>query len=103
MIGVSRDGSYPTVSNHTGEWSLNSSSHAIDWNIGRVDSQDRSGTLEFSVGGDDPGVFFPVKVGFVAQGSLAGARVASVAKVEDGEDVPFSEDASLVVLNYTVV
>ena len=47
------DGSYPTVSSHTGEWALNSSSHAIDWIVGRVDPQERSGTLEFAVGGDD--------------------------------------------------
>jgi coatomer subunit delta len=97
------DGSYPTVSSHTGEWALNASSHAIDWMVGKVDSQERSGTLEFSVGGDDAGVFFPVKVSFVAQGSIAGVRVASVTKVESGEDVVFSEDASVVVDNYTVV
>ncbi|PSR72062.1 hypothetical protein PHLCEN_2v12043 [Hermanssonia centrifuga] len=96
-------GSYPTVSSHTGEWSLNPSSHAIDWQVGHVDIDERSGTLEFNVGGDDPGAFFPVKVAFVAQGSVAGVRLASVTKVENGEEVPFSEDASVVVDSYTVV
>ena len=70
--------------------------------MGRVDAQARSGTLEFSVGGDDVGAFFPVRVAFVAQGSIAGVRLASVARV-DGEEVPFSEDASVVVDSYTVV
>ncbi|KIP03920.1 hypothetical protein PHLGIDRAFT_76844, partial [Phlebiopsis gigantea 11061_1 CR5-6] len=97
------DGSYPTVSSHTGEWALNSSSHAIDWLVGRVDPQERSGTLEFTVGGDDVGAFFPVRVAFVAQGSIAGVSLASVARVDDGGEVVFSEDASVVVDNYTVV
>lgn len=63
--------------------------------MGRVDSDERSGTLEFSVGGDDPGAFFPVKVSFVGQGSMAGIHLTSVTKVESGEDVVFSEDASV--------
>ena len=91
------------MSSHTGEWALNSNSHAIDWLVGRVDSDARSGTLEFTVGGDDAGAFFPVRVAFVAQGSLAGVRLASVTRADSGEEVPFSEDASLVVDSYTVV
>lgn len=71
--------------------------------MGRVDAEERSGTLEFSVGGDDSGAFFPVKVGFVAQGSIAGVRLASVTKIENGEEVPFSEDARVSIEGYTVV
>ena len=96
-------GSYPTVSSHTGEWALNPSSHSLDWNVGRVDADERSGTLEFSVGGDDPGAFFPVKVAFVGQGSMAGISLASVTRVENGDEVVFSEDASIAVDNYSVV
>ncbi|KAH9932093.1 uncharacterized protein BXZ73DRAFT_101469 [Epithele typhae] len=97
------DGSYPTVSSHTGEWSLNSSSHSLDWTISLINTDDRSGSLEFSVGGDDASAFFPVKVSFVAQGSIAGVKVASVTSVEGGEVVEFSEDATVSVENYTVV
>jgi len=96
-------GSYPTVSSHTGEWALNPSSHSLDWTVGRVDADERSGTLEFSVGGDDPSAFFPVKVHFVGQGSMAGVSLASVTRVDNGEEVAFSEDASIAVDNYSVV
>ncbi|KAI0094166.1 hypothetical protein BDY19DRAFT_1061213 [Irpex rosettiformis] len=96
-------GSYPTVSSHSGEWALNGSSHAIDWIVGRVDADESSGTLEFSIGGDDIGAFFPVHVSFVAQGSIAGVRVASIARVDNGEEVTFSEDASVALKNFTVV
>ncbi len=88
-------GSYPTVSSHTGDWALNPSVHALDWTIGRVDSDERSGTLEFSIGGDDAGAFFPVKVSFVGQGNIAGVHLASVTRVDSGEEVVFSEDASV--------
>ncbi|EIW64456.1 coatomer subunit delta [Trametes versicolor FP-101664 SS1] len=97
------DGSYPTVSSHSGEWSLNPSSHSLDWAIPLVNAEERSGSLEFSVGGDDPGVFFPVSVSFVGEGSVAGVHLASVARIDNGEDVTFSEDATVVVENYTVV
>lgn len=62
---------------------------------------DRSGSLEFSVGGDDAGAFFPVKASFVAQGSLAGVSVASIDLI-DGGAVTFSQEAVLSVDNYVV-
>jgi len=94
-------GSYPTVSSHTGEWSLDPSSHSLDWSIAKVSADDRSGSLEFSVGGDDAGAFFPVKVSFVAQGSLAGVSIASVDLV-DGDAVTFSQEATVSIENYVV-
>ncbi|KAH9929799.1 Mu homology domain-containing protein [Fomitopsis serialis] len=97
------DGSYPTVSSHTGEWALNPSVHALDWNIPVINADDRSGSMEFSVGGDDPGAFFPVKVAFIGEGSIAGVHLASVTKVGSEEDVVYSEDATLQIENYTVV
>ena len=97
------DGSYPTVTSHTGEWALNPSVHALDWNIPIINADDRSGSMEFSVGGDAPGAFFPVKVSFIGEGSIAGVHLASVIKVETGEDVVYSEDATLQIENYTVV
>lgn len=97
------DGSYPTVTSHTGNWALNPSSHSLDWRIEQVSAEDRTGSLEFTVGGDDPGLFFPVKVSFVGQGSVAGVRLASVTRVDNGEEVVFSEDATVAVESYTVV
>lgn len=47
--------------------------------------------------------FFPVRVSFVGLGNTVGVRVASVSRVDDGEDVVFSEDASITADNYLVV
>lgn len=91
------------MSSHTGDWALNPSSHSLDWSIPLVNAEDRSGSLEFSVGGDDPGAFFPVKVYFISEGNVAGVHLASITRVDNGEEVVYSEDAAVHVENYTVV
>ncbi|KLO20115.1 hypothetical protein SCHPADRAFT_863921 [Schizopora paradoxa] len=96
-------GSYPTVSSHSGDWSLNASTHSLDWSIPTISAEDKTGILEFSVGGDDAGTFFPVKVNFVAQGSLVDMSVASVAKADDGSDVVFSQDVTISAEDYSVI
>jgi hypothetical protein len=97
-----RTGSYPAVSSHTGDWAL-SPSHSLDWSIPLVGPENTSGSLEFTVGGDDVSAFFPIKVSFVGQSSLAGIKVASVAKVEGDGNVVFSTDSMLTVDDYHVV
>ncbi|THU98616.1 hypothetical protein K435DRAFT_838034 [Dendrothele bispora CBS 962.96] len=99
------DGSYPTVTSHSGDWSLNPSSHSISWNIPLVSASDdtKSGSIVFTVGGDDVGAFFPVEVSFVGKGSLAGVAVKSVVKTS-GEDVEtWSVDEIVNVDQYLVV
>ena len=43
----------------------------------------KTGTLEFSVGGDDASAFFPVKVNFTGLGSLIGIEVRYYALCQD--------------------
>ena len=59
--------------------------------------------MEFSVGGDDAATFFPVRVSFAAQGSLAGVSIGNVSRIESGEEAVFSQEASLVTEEYLVV
>lgn len=101
---ITSSGSYPTVSTHSesSTWTLNPSAHALDWCIPRVSADDaRSGTLEFSIGGDDAGLFFPVQVTFTAQGSIAGVDVARVERI-DGGNVPFSCERVVHTKSYQV-
>ncbi|KAJ3806796.1 hypothetical protein EV368DRAFT_76186 [Lentinula lateritia] len=99
------DGSYPTVTSHSGEWSLNPSSHSIAWTIPTIswNEDTKSGSLMFNVGGDDAGAFFPVDVSFVANGSLAGVNVESVTKTSGERVDSFSVDSLLTVDEYLVV
>ncbi|KAH8119762.1 hypothetical protein DFH11DRAFT_5704 [Phellopilus nigrolimitatus] len=98
-------GSYPTVASHTGEWSLNASTHSLDWSIPLISAEadTTSGTLEFTVGGDDAATFFPVRVAFVAQGSVVGMAVGTVTRVDTGEDAVFSQEVTLSADEYLVV
>ena len=91
------------MASHSGEWQLNPSSHRLDWTIPLVKGEDRTGSLEFSINGNDVNAFFPVQVSFVGLGNTVGVRVASVSQVDNGEDVVFSEDASFITDNYLVV
>ena len=59
--------------------------------------------MEFTVGGDDASAFFPLKVFFVAEGSLIDIGVGSVSKVDGGEDVTFSQEATLQTDEYVVL
>ncbi|KAJ7760557.1 hypothetical protein B0H16DRAFT_1532693 [Mycena metata] len=97
-------GSYPTVSSHTGEWSLEPNSHSLAWTMPLVsaDSEStRTGSLMFTVAGDDPETFFPVRVAFVGQGSLAGVGVASIRM--EGEEPAYSVDSVVTADGYFVV
>ncbi|EIN14331.1 hypothetical protein PUNSTDRAFT_49151 [Punctularia strigosozonata HHB-11173 SS5] len=95
-------GSYPTVSSHSGTWTLNASTHSLDWSIPLVTADERSGSLEFSVGGDDVDAFFPVKVAFVAEGSMAGVQVVSAHHAGTGAEETFSQDTILSSEEYIV-
>ncbi|KAF8633574.1 hypothetical protein AX15_001371 [Amanita polypyramis BW_CC] len=99
------NGSFPSVSSNTGDWSLETSSHSLAWSIPVVSPSDdsRLGSLVFTVNGDDPALFFPVKVSFTGQGSLAGVNIASATTVSGGESPAFSVDAYVTAENYQVV
>ena len=99
------EGSYPTVSSHTGEWSLDSSSHSLAWSIPVISAADesKSGSIIFNVGGVDAGIFFPVEVNFIGQGSLAGVAVASIEKLDGSELLDFSVDSFITTDEYLVV
>ncbi|KAJ7862698.1 hypothetical protein B0H13DRAFT_1726096 [Mycena leptocephala] len=99
-------GSYPTVSSHTGEWSLEPNSHSLAWSTPLVSAGSGENTPAFggflTVAGDDPETFFPVKVAFVGQGSLAGVGIASV-KMLEGDEPAFSVDSVVTADGYFVV
>lgn len=48
-------------------------------------------------------MFFPVKVTFIGQGSLAGVTVVSATAVNGGENPEFSVDACVTTEDYQVV
>ncbi|KAF8310376.1 hypothetical protein DL93DRAFT_2084552 [Clavulina sp. PMI_390] len=100
------EGGYPTVASHTGEWVVDPTTHSLLWTAPRVSPHDdtKTGTLEFSVGGDDAATFFPIKVDFTAIGSLIGITVEGVTTSADSsEQLPFSQENTITAEDYVVV
>jgi len=99
------EGGFPTVSSFTGNWVIDPSTHSLLWTVPRVSYNDdsRAGSFEFSVGGDDPSGFFPVKVNFTGLRSLLDISVNEVFQVESGESVEFSQESLLTTDEYLVV
>ena len=64
--------SLPSV---TGEADWRSEGNAFLWTIETIDNESPTGSLEFRCEGDAD-AFFPVKVGFVAAGSVADVDVS---------------------------
>ncbi|KAG8716760.1 hypothetical protein FRC08_008850 [Ceratobasidium sp. 394] len=97
-------GAYPTVASHTGSWTINPSTHSLDWTTPQVSADtETTGSLEFSVGGDDAEAFFPVKVDFKSEKSLIGVEVESVQRVSDAGSVEFSKEMRVGVEQYLIV
>lgn len=87
LLTSSSSGSYPTVRpNYSGQWSLDAASHSLEWSIPLVSASpgedgapgETSGSMEFSVGGEEADAFFPVKVSFIGVGSMMGLEVRQV-------------------------
>ncbi|QRV94597.1 Adaptor complexes medium subunit family [Ceratobasidium sp. AG-Ba] len=98
-------GAYPTVASHTGSWNINPATHSLDWITPQVSADtETTGSLEFSVGGDDAEAFFPVKVDFKSEKSLIGVEVESIERVnEPGTTVDFSKEMRVGVEQYLIV
>lgn len=94
---------FPAVGNHVGSYNIDSTTNSLVWSIPLVSaSENKSGSMEFTIDGEDTTAFFPVKVDFVAEGSLIGIGVDSVADTS-GDDVTFSTEVTCSTEEYTVV
>ncbi|KAH6911084.1 hypothetical protein BKA70DRAFT_1269421 [Coprinopsis sp. MPI-PUGE-AT-0042] len=92
------DGSYPSVSSHSGDWALDADSHSLAWKIPVVSSDDddtKSGSLIFTCNG--------CRSCFVGQGSLAGIAVSDLQKIGEGEAPAYSVDALVSTEEYLVI
>ncbi|KAF8602949.1 hypothetical protein BDV93DRAFT_508948 [Ceratobasidium sp. AG-I] len=97
-------GAYPTVSSHTGSWAINPNTHSLDWTTETVSADaETTGSLEFSVGGDDAEAFFPVKVNFKSENSLIGVEVLSAERVGGEGSVVFSKEMRVGVEQHLIV
>jgi hypothetical protein len=102
LTNPSSAGETPSVSSHSGEWSVDYATNTLKWSVGTVSSAETTGALEFSVASADAEVFYPISASFVAATSLAGILVSSVTHSETGAEVSFSQDPVLSTSEYQV-
>ncbi|KAJ2852545.1 coatomer subunit delta [Coemansia brasiliensis] len=90
----------PTISDIDGtyNWTFNK----LEWQIPAIDVSNRSGSLDFSVPGDDPGAFFPVMVSFTCKQTLFDIEVTNVTTADD-EEVEFSQSVALIPDQYAII
>lgn len=98
----------PKIDSVDGEYYLNPSHKSLDWIIPVMNSENASGTLEFSIGGDDIEALFPVSIQFAANVSFIGLECVSALLLSDssetgGDDVDFTKEFKSVTEDYRIV
>ncbi len=79
------------------------SCRTLTWIIPSIGSDNKSGTLEFSVPELDSDAFFPLQVTFEAKETLSQISITAVQQAEgEGADVMFAADTQVSVESYTV-
>ncbi|KAG8927382.1 hypothetical protein FRC03_001093 [Tulasnella sp. 419] len=104
VITIPLPGGFPAVSSHSGSYSVDPQSNSLIWTIQKVSStENKSGSLEFSIEGDDTSAFFPVKVDFAAEGSLVGVDVEGATAVDGSPVETFSCEVVCTTDDYLIV
>ena len=90
------------VSAVDGDYRFNKAQGALEWQLPVIDSGSKTGSLEFSCGGDDAGQFFPVNVSFNTSTSLCDIEISEITLV-DGGALKFDSTISVVTEEYSIV
>ncbi|KAJ2805180.1 coatomer subunit delta [Coemansia helicoidea] len=95
-------GAQPTISDVAGSYEVNRARSMLEWQIPAIDASNATGSLDFSVPGDDAGAFFPVAVSFACAKPYYDIEVTGVTTA-DGQDVDYSHTVSLIPDEYAVI
>ncbi|RLN75134.1 hypothetical protein BBJ28_00011875 [Nothophytophthora sp. Chile5] len=93
----------PNVASVDGQYQHNSAEGSLLWHQDQISSANNSGTLEFSVRGDNLDAFFPISVSFFSRNVYSAVEVEAVQKVEDGSAVAFGFEKLLSTDSYQIV
>jgi len=93
----------PVVSEVDGSYNINQQNRYVEWQIPIIDADNRSGSMEFSVQGNDTSSFFPVRVNFTSNQSFSNINIADIQHVENGSSVNYSHETRLMPDNYIIM
>ncbi|XP_060572512.1 coatomer subunit delta-like [Ruditapes philippinarum] len=92
----------PVVGDCDGEYNYDSRKNVLQWNLTVIDSSNKSGSMEFSVGGH-PDDFFPVNVSFVSKKSYCDIQITDIKLLEDDSSAKYSSEVCFYVDKYEIV
>ncbi|KAG1686927.1 Coatomer subunit delta [Nymphon striatum] len=92
----------PIVAECDGEFNYDSRKNCLEWSLPLIDSENKSGALEFSVQGC-PDDFFPVSVSFMSDKGFCDLKIMEVLSVENEAPVKFSQSTAFFVEKYEIV
>jgi len=92
----------PNVSECDGDYTHDSRRGVLVWQHPLVDRDNKSGSMEFSVGGS-PDDFFPVKMSFQSSKSYSGIEVLECVDYDSEDAVKYASDTSFIAEKYEIV
>lgn len=92
----------PNIAECDGEYTHDTRRGVLLWQHALIDSNNRSGSLEFSVGGN-PDDFFPVNLSFNSSKTFSGIKVLDCVEVDGGNPVKHSSNTAFFAEKYEVV
>lgn len=92
----------PAIESIDGQFKHDARAGMMCWHHDTIDSGNSSGSLEFSIGGSNVDVFFPVQVSFASTSLLCPIEVTGVTSSKDGSSIPNALTKSFVPDSYQV-
>ena len=78
----------PSIESIDGQMKHDPSAGMMCWHFDTVDSNNSSGSLEFSIDGTNPEVFFPIQIGFRSETLLCPIVISGVTNSSSGAPIP---------------
>jgi len=92
----------PNIAECDGEYKYDSRKGALLWQHAIIDRENKSGSMEFSVGGN-PDDFFPVTLEFTSSKSYSGIALQECLMVDGGEPIKYSSQVAFFPEKYEIV
>mmetsp|Transcript_10956 Transcript_10956/g.16567 ORF Transcript_10956/g.16567 Transcript_10956/m.16567 type:complete len:541 (+) Transcript_10956:131-1753(+) len=92
----------PVIDEIDGQYKHDPNTGMLCWHHDLIDSSNSSGSLEFSIGGDDADAFFPVQVMFKSQSFLCPIEITDVTSTATGAPIPNNTEKSVGLDTYAI-
>lgn len=92
----------PSIESIDGQMKHDPAAGMMCWHFDTVDGNNSSGSLEFSVDGSNPEVFFPIQIGFRSQTLLCPIVITGVTNSSSGAPIPNEMTKTLAPESYHV-